>query len=418
MRLRSVADVERVLAKHVGIAARTTGKDITAERTLRLASLAGNPEKSLRAVHVAGTSGKTSTCYYMAAMLRQAGKKVGLTVSPHVDRLTERVQINGQPLADDVFCSYFESFYEMVEAAEEPPTYFELMIVFALWVFRQERVEYAVLETGMGGLHDSTNIVSSEDKLCIITDIGMDHMHVLGTTVESIARQKAGIIWPGNHAIMYRQEPDVMAVIERWAADHDASLDVIANEWVSAETGLPEFQRRNWELAYQAYGWLAERDMLPELTEKQQQASRETYVPGRMEVVDAGGLAVILDGAHNEQKMSTFFDSFAKQFPGVRPVVLMALKQGKEIKTIAPLIVATASSVIVTEFRVSQDSPITSMSAADIAQEINTIRPGLAEVAPSLEAAWREAVGQQTGHILVIGSFYLVGEVRRLLDAA
>lgn len=418
MRFGSVGDVERVLAKHVGVASRTTGKDITTERTLRLASLVGSPERTLKTIHVAGTSGKTSTCYYMAAMLHAGGQKVGLTVSPHVDRLTERVQINGQPLDDDTFCRYFEEFYQMVESAEELPTYFELMIVFALWVFKKEKVDYAVLETGMGGLHDSTNIVSSEDKLCIITDIGMDHMHVLGTTIESIARQKAGIIWQHNHVIMYRQDPSVMAVVERWVSDHEASLDIASSDWTSLSSTLPEFQRRNWELAYQAYGWLANRDRLSALTEKQQQATRETYVPGRMEVIDVDGTTVILDGAHNEQKMSTFFDSFKKQFSGVRPVVLLALKQGKEIKAIAPLIADQASSVIVTEFHVSQDSPVVSMDADDIVREINAIRPNLAVAAPSLETAWQDAMEQETGHVLVIGSFYLLGEVRRLLPTA
>jgi dihydrofolate synthase/folylpolyglutamate synthase len=191
----SIAEVEKALERLVMIASKTTGRDITTARTLEIAGLVGNPQDHLRVIHLAGTSGKTSTSYYIAGLLKAGGMKVGLTVSPHVTAITERVQINNIPLSETEFCRYMSEFLPLVTADEERlPSYFEVMMVFALWVFDKSNVDYAVVETGLGGLHDSSNICRRTDKICIITDIGVDHTHVLGDTIEKIATHKAGII--------------------------------------------------------------------------------------------------------------------------------------------------------------------------------------------------------------------------------
>ena len=183
-KIRTIKDAEKALFPYIPLVAQLTGKDTTLERVKPLASLAGHPENQLKVIHIAGTSGKTSTAYYMAALLRAAGKNVGLTVSPHIDSITERVQINGRPLPDEQFCSELEQFLKIVKTAPQAPSFFELLYVFSLWVFARAKVDYAVVETGMGGLFDATNIVTRPDKICIITDIGLDHTHILGDTVE------------------------------------------------------------------------------------------------------------------------------------------------------------------------------------------------------------------------------------------
>ena len=174
MAIRTIEEAEAALLPYVPLVAQLTGKATTLERAIiPLMALAGNPQDRLKTVHIAGTSGKTSTSYYIAALLGAAGKTVGLTVSPHVDSITERIQINGQPLPDAEFCQELETFLDIVKQAPQPPSYFELLYAFALWVFGRRHVDYAVIETGMGGLYDATNVATRADKVCVITDIGL-----------------------------------------------------------------------------------------------------------------------------------------------------------------------------------------------------------------------------------------------------
>ena len=276
--MKTIDDIEAMLEPYINVATKTFRKGITTDRTLALAKHVGSPHERLRVVHVAGTSGKTSTSYFMRSMLEAAGKKTGLTVSPHVMGITERVQVSGQPLSDKTFVRYMNEFFDYIVSAPETPTYFEILIVFALWVFDKEGVDYAVIETGLGGLHDSSNICRREDKLCIITDIGYDHMHVLGNTLADIASQKCGIIASGNTVMIYKQSSAVMAVAKKAANAMNADLHVIE------PTTNHLYQPRNWRLAYQAYELLRNRDHLPELSKESKQKKRNTVVTGRMDV--------------------------------------------------------------------------------------------------------------------------------------
>src|SRR5665213_595829 len=169
----------------------------------------GNPQDKLRVIHVAGTSGKTSTSYYVASLLQASGKKVGLTVSPHVDQVNDRLQINLVPLAEAEFCEVLVKFLEVVEKSGFDLTYFELLVALAYWEFERQKVDYAVVEVGLGGLLDGTNVVSSANKICVITDIGLDHITTLGDTLEKIATQKAGIIQEDNVVFAYAQVKEV-----------------------------------------------------------------------------------------------------------------------------------------------------------------------------------------------------------------
>ncbi len=198
MNIRSIQEAEAALLPYVPLVAELTGKDTTLDRIVPLMKLLGDPQDKLKIIHLAGTSGKTSTAYYMSALLQATGKKVGLTVSPHIDTIAERVQIDGLPLPETEFCRELGIFLDIVEFAEAPPSYFELLYAFALWVFERQQVDYAVVETGMGGLYDATNVASRPDKVCVITDIGFDHTHILGKTLPEIAAQKVGIVHDHN----------------------------------------------------------------------------------------------------------------------------------------------------------------------------------------------------------------------------
>ncbi len=414
-----MAEAQAALEAYYGITEKVLGKDITVERMQRLMTYLGNPERQLRVIHVAGTSGKTSTTYYIAALLHAAGLKVGHTVSPHVDSITERVQLSGKPISERKFCEYLGEFLDHVQGAPETPTWFECLIAFAFWVFVQEKVDYVVLETGLGGLGDATNVTERLDKLCVITDIGFDHMRVLGNTLGAIAHQKAGIIHEGNTALMYNQAPDIMQVVRYWVSQQD-SADLLTFEQKRLQQaykgefvpGLPDYQRRNWLLAFATYMFLAKRDELKLLSTAAMQQTQTLQVPGRMDRRMVGDKTIIMDGAHNGQKMAAFVQSFERLYPGRTVPVLLSLKQGKEISDIAPLLATIASEVVVTAFSKTQDVPIVSIDPDTIvaALQAHGVRRVVAE--PDQHKAYLRFLGKVEDVGIITGSFFLIGELR------
>jgi len=409
--IESIAEAEAALRPYVPLVTELTGKDTTLDRIAPLIKLLGDPQKKLRIVHIAGTSGKTSTAYYMAALLKEVDQKVGLTVSPHVDSITERVQINGEPLTDDKFCEYLSEFLEIIADAEEKPSYFELLYAFALWVFAREKVDYAVVETGVGGLHDATNAAKRADKVCIITDIGFDHMTLLGNTLAEIAAQKIGIVHPGNEVFTYKQVDDVMQVFEKWCNDKSATLNIV-EEQKSSESELPQFQERNWNLAYACYQYLQMRDSLQNLTRQEISNSQQVIVPGRMQQVEVQGKTIIMDGAHNEQKLQAFISSFRQMFPDVKPAVLLALKIGKEYSTVTPLIADLADSVIVTTFDTTQDLPAKAIDPNMLAQALKEAGTENVQVITAQKEAVKVFLEQTDTVGVITGSFYLLSQIR------
>jgi dihydrofolate synthase/folylpolyglutamate synthase len=349
--IRNLQQANEVLATYVPVATQLSVKHIKLDRILPLMELLGNPQNELRIVHIAGTSGKTSTAYFMAALLRAGGNKIGLTVSPHIDSVTERIQLDGQPISEATFCDELGQFLDIIEPAERRPSYFELLYAFAMWLFVRLRVDYAVVETGVGGLLDATNVTTRPDKVCVITDIGFDHMHLLGNTIAEIAAQKIGIVHDHNHVFMYKQGDEVMEVARDWTSRHDAPLRVIdetADEEQVPTVIMANYQRRNWLLAYQVYRYLEERDGLQHLTSQALQETQTIQVPARMDIKQLKGKVLIMDGAHNEQKMTAFVSSYKQLYPDNKPAILLALKAGKEYQTIVPLLAGLASRVIVT----------------------------------------------------------------------
>jgi dihydrofolate synthase/folylpolyglutamate synthase len=415
--IRNLKQAEAALLPYVPLVKQLTGKDTTLDRIRPLMELLGNPQDRLKMVHIAGTSGKTSTAYYMAALLAAAGKKVGLTISPHVDSITERVQIDGRPLSEATFCEELGVFLEIVERTKQKPSYFELLYAFMLWVLTRQNVEYAVVETGMGGLHDATNVAARPDKVCVITDIGFDHTHLLGKTLPEITAQKVGIIHDQNHLFMYQQDDDIMAVIEQWTSQHNAPLHTTIEaaerqQYQGDMCAMPYYQQHNWLLARRVYQYLMERDGLPNLTGEALRGTRLIRIPGRMEVQKLGNKTLVMDGAHNAQKMAAFVDSFQKLYPGAKPAILLALKDDKEYRDVIPLLVPLAGSIIVTTFNTSQDLPIVSMDAEVLAEAFRAGGAARVESITDNQAAFRALQAAPEDIRVVTGSFYLLGQIR------
>jgi len=415
--IRTIDDANAALLPYVPLVGQLTGKDTTLARIRPLMKRIGNPENRLRVVHIAGTSGKTSTSYFIAALLKAGGQKVGLTVSPHVDSVTERVQIDGQPLAEAAFCAGLAEFLEIVDTLEQAPSYFELLYAFSFFMFAKEGVDYAVVETGMGGLHDATNVAGRADKLCVITDIGYDHMHILGSTLPEIAAQKAGIIHRHNPAITYEQAAEITDVFKKCAAEKQA--DLLLTSQAAEQAGydgqfapaMPKYQQRNWLLAYRAYRFLAERDGLPELAAAQLQKTQAVQVPARMERRHVAGKTVIMDGAHNAQKMGAFLASFRQAYPGVKPAVLLALKQSKEPHGLVPLLAPLANRLIITTFDTSQDLPAKSMEPAELGELFTTAGATVQAIADQ-HAAYQALLAGSEEVVIITGSFYLLSQLR------
>jgi len=415
MIIKDIPQAERELQKLYLLAKERLGDDKALVRMQPLLAAAGNPHEKLKVIHVAGTSGKTSTSYYIAALLNSAGQKVGLSVSPHVDSITERLQINGQPISELEFCSLLGDFMDITATLEVPPSYFELMIVFVLWVFDKKSVDYAVMETGMGGLYDATNVVTRADKISVITDIGLDHTNVFGKDLKKIAAQKAGIIHPGNQVFMIEQIDAVMEVVRGQIEQQKAKLKVVRQQDVDSlpKSSLPEFQGRNWCLSETVFAAVAERDHLgSDITLD----PLTVVVPGRMETKTLDdGTILIQDGAHNAQKIAAFVSSFQKMYPGKKAAVLLALKEGKETAEVLDNLAPIVGTLISTAFKSEQDFPIVSQDPAVVA----TIAKDLgikSRIIRDKDEAYKYLLDTPAQIKLVIGSIYLLGQIREHFD--
>jgi len=333
------------------------------ERTKELLKALGNPEKKLKFVHVAGTNGKGSTSICIATVLKEAGYKTGLFISPYVLQFNERIQVNGEFISDDELESLVNEIKPFADAMKDSPTEFEIITALALKHFLNKACDIVVLEVGMGGRLDSTNVIDTPE-LAVITAIGYDHVKELGPTISDIAREKAGVIKAGGDVLIYGGEPDVETVFERISSEHGARLSKVdftriidqkfSLEGINlrikpyGEIMLPligAYQPKNATLAITA---------LELLRAKRYKITDDNIIkgiasvkwPGRFEVLGQKPV-FILDGSHNPQGMeatveslnSHFSDNATLSYPKIIFLIgVMADKEvDKMIAHIAPL---------------------------------------------------------------------------------
>lgn len=273
--------------------------------THALMALAGHPERGLRCVHVAGTNGKGSTCHLVASALQEAGYRVGLHTSPHLKDLRERFRVNGRMIDEATvvdFVARYRGVFEPVQAS-----FFEWGVALALWWFREEGTDIAVIETGMGGRLDSTNVITPE--VSVITNIGLDHTQFLGSTVEAIAREKAGIIKPGVPVVVGEAEANVAAVFRRVARSLGSAITFVDQEtrprYLPALAG--RHQERNARTALAALDTLIDRGWVVPSTAMAdgfRNVVTNTGLRGRWETICTEPLT-IADVAHNAEGMRT-----------------------------------------------------------------------------------------------------------------
>lgn len=383
----------------------------TLDRMRKLMNALSNPQEQLRIIHIAGTSGKTSTAYFIRGLLEANGKRTGLTVSPHIEAINERAQIEGQPLSEPRFIAAIEEFLDLVAITRIRPSYYELMMAFAYWIFAKEKVDYAIIETGLGGLLDGSNIVRRPDKVCVITDLGLEHTEILGHTLPEIAQQKVGIVQPGNHLITHHQPPEIYTVFQYQIKTQQAT-----SYYVDKPREFPDlaaFQARNLTLAIQTYHYLEVRDSLLPLLETTIREVMNQTPPGRFERYTIGETTVILDGAHNPQKLAALVKELQIQGLSNVPTLLGFVDISEDIlanrlKAIQPIV----KECYVTEFSDQQDMYKHSLSIdalSNAAQQIDIpIKQSFHDPLTALEELLR------TSHkiVLITGSLYLIRQLR------
>ncbi len=399
----------------------------------------GDPQDSLRVVHIAGTAGKTSTAYLISALLNAHGFTVGLHASPYIVSLNERFQVNNTYIESKLVISTFNELIPVLNKMKGSkygtPSYFEVTIALAYMLFTKLRVDYAVIETGVGGMLDATNTVNRTDKCAVITPIGMDHMDVLGSTIEDISRQKAAIIKKGNLAISAPQEKASLKVIVARSGDVSAKFNYLpevskikriktslegtqftymssSKEFMDIRVQLiGEYQAHNAHLALEVVQQLGMRDGF----ELQEKAVRLAFggvvIPGRFEFKKIGNKTVILDGAHNEMKMRAFLKTLASLAPAAKHTFIIAFKNSKDIENILAAIIPQAKKIIITSFSTKdQDMIHTSYPEEQVALYFK--KKGFVdyEIITDPHAAFVQ-YAHQVDSLVVTGSLYLIGTI-------
>ena len=395
-------------------------------RTEHLLSLMGNPHKKLKFVHVAGTNGKGSTSACIASILKEAGYKTGLYTSPYINVFNERMQIDSEMISDDELCALCEYIKPLSDSmADDPPTEFELITALAMEYFYRNKCDIVVLEVGMGGELDSTNVIDSPEA-AVICAIDLDHTSFLGDTVEEVASAKAGIIKEGTSVALYDCEKSVYDVFDSKCKEVGASLvtagfDKIEN--VKASLRYIEFdfdKYKNLKLglvgSYQPKNASVAITAIELLREKGYKISDENIYDGLKNVSWAGRFEIlgenpvfVLDGAHNPHGMRATVESLCDHFGGRKIHFVVGAMADKDVKGMMGMLLPLADSFIA----VKPDNP-RAMKAEDLAKllsELGAKAQSCDTVAQGVKTALDRAGND--GIVACLGSLYFSGEIRK-----
>ncbi|HEV2298020.1 MAG TPA: folylpolyglutamate synthase/dihydrofolate synthase family protein [Candidatus Acidoferrales bacterium] len=401
-----------------------------------LAAHLGAPHRAVPCAHIAGTNGKGSTAAMLESILRAAGLSTGLFTSPHLERINERIQFNGEPISDEDFAEEFTRVQAAIErllASGElaaHPTYFECLTAMAFDAFARRPVDFAVYEVGMGGRLDSTNIVQPE--VAVITQIDFDHENYLGHSIAQIATEKAGIIKPGGWVVSSVERQEARAVIARRAAELEARLVETETAWRTEQTEssagcyrvvatpansskaltfdipLPgRFQIRNAMAVATAARLLASRGF-PISDEAICRGIASTRWPGRLEML-AKRPSIYLDGTHNPSGARELVAFWEEHMRGQKIWLIYGAMRDKAVDEIAGLLFPRAHEVILTEPDQSRaiSAPLLYEMTAHLARSSRTI----AEPGEALD--WAVSSAEPEDSVFATGSLYLVGDLRR-----
>jgi dihydrofolate synthase/folylpolyglutamate synthase len=403
------------------------------ERISTLVDKLGNPQKKLKVVHVAGTNGKGSVCHFISSILQQAGYSVGLYVSPHLERFSERIVVNGDEISDDDLEKLIERvrpFVEEMKAQGNAPTFFEIVTAVALLYFQERTVDYAVVEVGLGGRLDATNIVTP--LVSVITNISLEHTDILGDSIEKIAFEKAGIIKEGV-PVVTATTGNARDVIAQVAKEHNAPVVFVDPAW---------WKRESWDGKEQEFfiqGSLGEYTVRTSLLGVHQGENITVSIaaveqlqmhgvfltdadivkgievasnPGRMEIV-AESPMILLDGAHNPGGIKVLVEALTQDFTYKHLILVFGVLKDKDIPPMVVMMVPIADCIIVTK------------SSSPRAYDPMLLKEHITAVDPLKEVVVTNAVPEAVDYarrharrkdlICVSGSLFTVGEARQYL---
>ena len=388
-------------------------------RTKEYLSLLGSPQNQLKVIHVAGTSGKGSTSFMISKLLESQGFSVGLHLSPHLIDIRERMMINNELISEKKFVSYFNKVFIAIEKMKHSSlgviTYFEALVGLAYFVFTQEKVNYAVMETGLGGEFDGTNIVERQDKLAVITKIGFDHTKILGNTLSKIAHQKAMICAEKGELITIQQYPSAQREIAAVVKNKIGTL-IISQKREGIDLGLlGEYQKENASLALAVLSHMSKRDGFTIQMNFVRSVFASLRFKGRFDVIQKKGGVTILDGAHNTQKMKAFLNSVSILYPNKKFTFVIAFKQGKEYRKMLKYIISYANKIYITHiFSGSQDILHQSITSQSIIAELQQMGFTAAQILDTKEEV-AKIIQREDESCIVTGSLYLLGDVYKLV---
>ena len=386
-----------------------------------------NPQTGLKFVHIAGTNGKGSCAAMTASVLKAAKYKTGLYTSPYLYRFNERMQINGKEIPDDVLAELVGRVKPIAEAMEDHPTEFELMTAVALLWYQQEKCDIVVLEVGLGGRFDATNIIDAPEA-AVIMNIGLDHTAILGDTVEQIAFEKAGIIKKGCDVVLFQQSEGVTEVVRRRCEEEGATLRIPDFSQIHSEFDslygqsftykgeayalplLGAHQLKNAAVVLELVGVLRNRGWKLEQSDVEHGLYAVSW-PGRFELLSDEPLFVV-DGGHNPQCAQTVADGLRRYFPDKRRILLLGILRDKDYAEVTDILDPVAD-----EYICITPSSERALPAAELAEHLkrygkpvtvcDNIKDG---VSAALDRSDDDSV------VCAVGSLYSVGEIRACFE--
>lgn len=398
-------------------------------RTQALLEKMGNPEKRLKFIHIAGTNGKGSTAAMLSSVLEQAGYRTGLYTSPYIFRFHERMQVNHSPISDEELARITAWIRPLAESCPDSPTEFELVTCVAMEYFARQNCDIVVLEVGMGGELDSTNVIDCPE-CAVICNIGLDHTQVLGDTLEAIARTKAGICKPGGTCVTYPGTDGVQAVYARIAAErqldwHPVSFDTLRSVSCGLEGQVFDFGTRcGLRLPLLGHHQLCNAavalTVLDQLIAKGWQISEENVReglagaawPGRFELLRREPLFIV-DGGHNPQCMEALVENIRDYLPGKKLTVLTGVMADKDFRQMYEMVAPWCSRFVT----VTPPNP-RALSAEELARQLAVFDKPVYPVGDVAQGVGKavELAGTD-GAVLAFGSLYMIGDIRKALDA-
>jgi dihydrofolate synthase / folylpolyglutamate synthase len=411
------------------------GSNYGLSRTEKILELLGNPHKKLKCIHVAGTNGKGSTTAMISGILINAGYKVGMYTSPYLEEFEERIQINGHNIEKEKLSSILTevsiAVSQVISLGYDHPTEFEIITCTAFLYFCKENVEVAVIEVGLGGRLDSTNVIVP--IISVITSISYDHMQILGDTLEKIAFEKAGIIKPGIPVVLYPQEEESLNVFEKVSRNRGSRLIKVEKDCVDF-IGIYDFnQRLRIQTSREFYdielSLLGEHQKLNCATaiytieelqnikfnitkDNIKNALKNIKWPGRLEIFNSERKPlVVIDGAHNIDGIKKLEESIIKYFKYCKIILILGILADKQVEEMIKTIVPLAAKVI------------TVTPHSDRAQLCHELKTVVEQVQPNCEAiedyelAFKKGISYCSDDdiLLISGSLYMVGDMRKII---